>query len=594
MPKRTLSVEEVNEISRPAKRTLTVDEVNKISQEIPEPVEKPNTYAESLIRGGLQGVSFGLADEALGGAKTGWDVLTGPTKIKDIVAKYRELRDRERFLDDKARRDNPATYTTGELGGGVVSTLLPGGAWMQAGKAATLGQKLGTAAKVGALIGAGTSTADLTKGELGEFGEDVAAGAGTGAVTQGILSGLGKAIKSTPKIPHKLANIVLNTPEEITETYIKNRAGVLNAPKRFELGRDIGEEGLERLKKEVTEGSQASRDILDREGIKFRGGDIAALYTKKAKDIAKRSEGVMTDPQRIAAYQMLVDTAKKFRAGVPPAGSKPQPSVHEAMANAAKGLGIKVPEMPRAAPPLKPVPRILSANRIKDEIQSLDRLTDWETGAGKFGRVDDAIKKELRSSLSDKLKRKSPAYAKQMLEVAKDTELLDEASNIAKSPQGWSNVFRRVETDQYGAGQLPRETLEKLDARLGTNFLEKAKLSNAREAFDKSVTNGSMNVNKFSNLLKDVPGIKYLAPLVGATVDKYGRKMTLGAADLTIAFNQLLKKEGVQAYIKGVDPLMKAAAKGNASAILTLQFLSKSNGIPLQYDEYTDEEGKNP
>jgi hypothetical protein len=109
-------------------------------------------------------------------------------------------------------------------------------------------------------------------------------------------------------------------------------------------------------------------------------------------------------------------------------------------------------------------------------------------------------------------------------------------------------------------------------------------MSNVREAFDKSITNGSMNVNKFSKLLEDVPYVRVIAPLVGATVDKYGRKTTMGAVDATIWLNRKLQEEGVQSYMNLVRPLMEKAAKGNIEASVTLQLLSKSNGIPLKYE----------
>ena len=511
------------------------------------------TMLESGALGAAQGATLGAADEIEGGVRSGYDVLTGNAPLSKLVETYRDYRDKARTRYDQAYEDNPGVYTAGNIGGGVATAFIPGLGFMNAAKGAGMLGKMYAGAKGGAAAALGMSEADLTKGEFGRAIDDVKTGALTGGIASGALHLGGKALKAiTPEnAGKKLANVFLNTPEEITETYMKNPQGVLQAPLRHELAREIQESGLDRLKKEVVEGSAESRAILAKEGATYRGGDIARLYTSKAKQLLQESEGVMSDPRKAAAYQWLVDTAKKFRAGIDPKTGKK-------------------------------LPKILSTNRVKNEIQSLDNMIDWDVGAGKFSPVDDIVRKDVRSTIDASLKRKSPAYASQMEQVAKDTRLLDEAANIAKSPQGWSNVFRRLETDQYGAGQIPRATLEQLDQRLGSNFLEKAKLSNAREAFDKSVTNGSMNVNKFSNMAKDIPVIKYLAPILGATVDKYGRKMTMSAVDATIKLNKVLQSEGVQSYVRAVKPIADAAARGNASAALTMQFLQQSNGTSLK------------
>ena len=532
----------------------------------------------------------------------------------------------------------------------------------------------------------------------------------TGAVTQGAFSALGSMVKSlTPSnIGKKLANVFLNTPEEITETYMANKAGVLNAPRRFEVAKNY-ENTLEGLKKEVTEGSRASRDLLEFEGQTFSGDDIAAIYTRKADDLEKASEGVMTDPQKIAAVKFLRDTAEKFKAGVDPktgnkmnvyhgtykqfspedikpsktgsfgegyyvhkdkdatfqygdnirdyeidpdkiidlSGEKLNPSAlkffeeiglnteqiknpgrfssptskitseirkkfpgEDTVGNGAmtklqqllreKGFtGIKFTHndsdanfvifdkknlgLPGVSAP--PQPRTISTNRVKDELQTLDRMTDYDIGKGQFGRIDDQVKKEVRSQIDSELKRKSPAYGEVMKQVSADSNLLSEASEVSKSTGGLANVFKRLETDQYGGGQVPKDVLARVDARMGTNILEQSKLSMAREAFDKSVTNGSMNVNKFTNLLKKLPGGEFLGPVLGASVDKYGRKMTMGAVDTAIALDKAFKKDGVQSWVKAAKPIYDQAKKGNPSAVLTFQIFSESNPEALQYLE---------
>lgn len=165
-------------------------------------------YLESLGLGVVQGVTAGFADE-VGGAIG----ALSPNMT------YQEARDKLRDKFNTAEEANPKTFLGGNIAGGVGSLFIPGGAAGQvarftgaaakAGKAAstvakgaeavTLGQRLGTAAKLGALQSAGMSEADLTKGQIKEFGEDVAEGATIGAATDLLTMGAGKVLGSTGK-----------------------------------------------------------------------------------------------------------------------------------------------------------------------------------------------------------------------------------------------------------------------------------------------------------------------------------------------------------------------------------------------------------
>lgn len=513
------------------------------------------TEVESTALGAIQGGTAGFADEGEGVLRAGKEIIFGDAKFENAPGLYRERRDAARARYEKARQDNPTAYTIGEVGGTIATTAIPAGGLIKgAGRLGKiLKSKAGTASVLGAAGGLGLSDADLTKGEMGRAAEDTAWGAGVGLGMHGLTSALGGMVKKlTPtEAAKKLSNVFLNTPEELTETYIQNPQGVLNAPRRFELANKY-EDTLEGLKKEVVEGSKASREILKAEGKTFSGDDLAAIYTNKADELENAAEGVMTDPQKIAAVKFLRDTAEKFKGGVDADGN--------------------------------PLPKVLSTNRIKDELQTLDRMTDYDIGKGQFGRIDDQVKKDVRSSIDQSLKGQSPAYAKQMEGVAKDSKLLDEASNIAKSPQGLASAFRKLETDQYGGGQMPREVLKQLDERMGTTFVDDAKMAMTREAFDKSITNGSMNVNKFANLLKDTK-LAPLAPLVGASVDKYGRKMTMEAVDTAVKLNQLYQRDNVQSFVQAAKPIVDAAKKGNPAAVLTFQFFSESNPEALRFLE---------
>jgi len=163
---------------------------------------------QALMGGALQGATFGFADElAASGAKDN--------------AEYRKTRDETRRAFAEAEQGDPSAFATGELAGGAATMAIPGlgelgqlskvnyaaevARLMRAGKTA---REAGEMARVsllsprgvavgtgyGALQAAGSSNADLTEGEYGKFGIDVAKGGAAGAATTTVLGAAGKGI----------------------------------------------------------------------------------------------------------------------------------------------------------------------------------------------------------------------------------------------------------------------------------------------------------------------------------------------------------------------------------------------------------------
>lgn len=137
-------------------------------------------YTESAVRGGAQGLSFGLSDELVGGVEA---ILN---KIKTLGASYltddyKRNRDAERELNKQAEMANPKTYLGGEIAGGVAGAFIPGvGAVGNAGKLLKVGEGVSALSKIA------TTGARL----------------GVGGAVQGALTGLGKA---EGDVSHQLA-----------------------------------------------------------------------------------------------------------------------------------------------------------------------------------------------------------------------------------------------------------------------------------------------------------------------------------------------------------------------------------------------------
>lgn len=166
----------------------TVPLPKNLQDTTPQPID-------SGVLGALEGASFGFADEIGGGVKTAAGVLSGEVPFSEVSEQYNKNRNllREEFKNAKAQ--NPNSYLTGEIMGGVSTTLIPGiGAAAQSVKGA-----VGIGAAGGALSGAGRSEEEdpqdilidsLLGGAVGGgFG---AAGYGTGKLLQKGGEKLGK------------------------------------------------------------------------------------------------------------------------------------------------------------------------------------------------------------------------------------------------------------------------------------------------------------------------------------------------------------------------------------------------------------------
>jgi len=172
------------------------------------PVEpKQTSKLKSAALGGLQGLTFGTSDEIEAGGKALYSDLVklfgkdAPiTSLKDLdkgsyKANLKEIRERYK----KAQEDNPASYLTGELTGGLASGLAIPGSALASGAKGT--KALLQAAKIGAIggaaAGAGYSEAEAPLDVL----KDASIGATGGAVLGPLMSKyggklMGKAVAS--------------------------------------------------------------------------------------------------------------------------------------------------------------------------------------------------------------------------------------------------------------------------------------------------------------------------------------------------------------------------------------------------------------
>lgn len=139
--------------------------------------------AESALRGGAQGLSFGFADEATARLESIMKGVEYEKALKESRQAYRQ-----------AQEANPITYTGSEIAGGVLPALIPG-----VGQAAT-GAKLGRLALMGAGTGA-LSGLGMSEGEtVGEIAKDAAIGGALGGGLPVLGRGIAKGVQSLKPI----------------------------------------------------------------------------------------------------------------------------------------------------------------------------------------------------------------------------------------------------------------------------------------------------------------------------------------------------------------------------------------------------------
>ena len=173
-----------------------VDEALFETPALPEEVSQ----LESAIGGIKTGGTLGFRDEIAGLAGAAGHGVGSLTQgevpaFQDLLETYREAKGGELEKAKIEQASNPKTYIAGELASGMA---IPMGGVAKVGKEAGRLKQLIHASKApaaaGALVGAGMSEADLTKGDVGGLAKDVAVGGTIGAVLPGALKAVGKSV----------------------------------------------------------------------------------------------------------------------------------------------------------------------------------------------------------------------------------------------------------------------------------------------------------------------------------------------------------------------------------------------------------------
>jgi hypothetical protein len=278
--------------------------------------EVPTGKVESAARGAAQGLSLGWGDELSASLAAALPFLDREaTGNKDTLAsRYVAARNFYRNRNTAAERENPGTYLTGQVVGGVAPMFTGTGAANAAGQSGV--KLLLKAAGQGAAAGAGYSEANDARGLLRDtslgtglgvagYGLGRAAGAGYEAVRR---RAVGMAGRATAKAAHEGAEAA-TAPVRSIEASARERAA--NAYRQMErINNALADKSLPPAERAALEAFKQSPEyaellVANAKGILGAAPDAAAELAAARQIAAQARAALPAEIQRETAARLL-------------------------------------------------------------------------------------------------------------------------------------------------------------------------------------------------------------------------------------------------------------------------------------------------
>lgn len=494
---------------------------------------------ESALRGAGQGASFGFGDELVGGIRGAeqklLDAAEGNKQGKSLVETYREYRDEDRAKNKAAATENPKAFTSGELGGGLTSMLVPGLGEANVAKMAALG----------GLQGLGNSQADVTQGDIGGAARDTAIGSGiggaAGAIIPPVVGGATKALggMTDPEMWQNLA-------QKYGAKALGFTKRLINTPQKMNAAKDVAQTMLDNG---VITPLSSAQDMSD---------SVQGLISKSGKAIGDflkaRGNGFDT--------QSAVDALNAL---------KPRDSSGNRLMGGAydkvSGLIDNAIDTVRAHGDVIPFEE---ANKLKGFLQS---LTNWnssqaeaEVGRGIAGAMRGAVDTSLENQAS--------------------SNILGNSYPAGNSPtQSMSEVENFMNNKKiYGASQTAQDALaNRLSSEAGNkNFgLTDTILGAAGGAAE--MVSGHLPIATSAAM-----GIK-------KTAERYGNQTLAVGANKMASISEKLPKilQTAPQMLGKYAPILQSAAAQGTRALAVRHFLMMQNDPNYQITIHNISEGQN-
>ncbi len=250
---------------------------------------KGDQPASAALEGAGQAISAGYLNNIKAATEPAMFAIFNKATGQEVSPDdYLTARDNYNKQTEKLKSDNPKSFYAGMGAGGVVSALATPG--LAAAKGATVGARLLSAAKTGAVIGGVSNPGDVEGQysglQLPERIQNAGVGMGAGALVQGAGEAIGPAIKS-----------VGNGLKDFAETRAAKSMGATKALFKSE-GRDgVRDIGRRALDEGIVSPLASTDEMISRaEALKVKGGaKMGEVY--KTIDDAGASE---FNPQQVA------------------------------------------------------------------------------------------------------------------------------------------------------------------------------------------------------------------------------------------------------------------------------------------------------
>ena len=513
---------------------------------------------ESGLRGAAQGASLGFSDE-----------LTGLLESLISDKSYEDARDESRANYHEAEEANPGSYLTGNVAGGVATSLIPG---LNIAKGASLAGRVGMAATGGGLTGLGLSEADN--------GSDLALDTASGAVLGGGLQGVGEKVlspmlkgagslmkKGYEKAPKFVGKALANVPEEYTEKYLKNPNVVNKAMSR----EDLAESLLQR----------ADPDELERNARGFikTGGGVQQL-----KEVLSSLDSVawneLDENQVIKKSDFLDEAMGHIKKSI----VNPYDSLSRT-----KGAGASLDRMAAVEKQMDEImaayPEYISEADLKAIVKDLQDVAYSMEGSPKSSLGAEGVRR-MSGNLNSSLKGMNAGYEEAMDPVQSTTKLLKslERNFINKQdPDSYDKFLSQL--NRWGSkneSSSAKTGLRELDKLTGNTFSDDIENTLAKESFSKADTNGARKtlagtmvggaIGSLAGPLGSLIGGAGGA-IAGQAMDKYAGRAFKSMLDGKIGFDSKI----LPALGKYAGPIGDAMKRGNAALATTHYILMQKD-----------------
>ena len=527
---------------------LSSSDVNTVPQSTPG-------YAESLLRGGAQGLSLGFADEIAGAGGAALDALKGSDS--GLVANYIKNRDAYRAEDDAAKKANPKTFLGGQIGGGLATAAIPG---LNIGAAETLGGRALGAAGLGAAAALGNSKADLTQGDIAGAAKDTAIGGALGGVMQPAIEKVvapaigavaGKVSDLAGWAGKKALNTAFDVPEEVTSRYLANPDAVNSA---------LSPEDV----------SQKLADTL---------GQVRS-DTGAANEAAMSTLGTERDPSNLSVGD-AIDTLRKFN---DPASNSLADKLEQEFISRSSGGGLTGTPEPNAG--------FLNEQEMHGVKKTLQGLGEWKSP---LPTADQSAARSAAGDINNSLKSNNMDYQTAMGDLSQNIQSKNQLAQkfgiqpdySGNNESGYTFTDRTLSAlkDLVRNGKVDRERiLDSLNEQGYGDLSDDIRNSLANEKL-----NGPGNITGTRKTFlgaaaggalghaTGIPGASIVGSALGAaggaTLDKYGPQIAKKALDATVLVNQLSSSPGAQRFVGAIQ---SAASQGQGALAATHFILSQT------------------